>query len=149
MSPHPHHGVVAVVTNTARTRFLVQRKDAGYRPRPRGLSLFGGAVEAGEAPEAALARELREELGPAAEALVAAGPRLVLAQQPLGAAGVVSLFEVCLHAEALEALATVPVLEGECAEVLDRQQLRTTPLVWGLSAVVAAYLDRTPVSEAR
>jgi 8-oxo-dGTP pyrophosphatase MutT (NUDIX family) len=137
-----HHGVVAIVTDPERTRFFIQQKDEAYRPFPRGYSLFGGAVEAGEEPERALARELREELGAAAEPLLAAGPTCIFTARPLTTGFVVSLFEIVLDGPALESLAEVRVLEGERGVVLDRERLRSTPLVWGLGELVAAYLDR-------
>lgn len=140
-SPARHHGVVAIVTNPERTRFFIQQKDAAYRPFPLGYSLFGGAVEAGEEPAEALARELREELGAAAEPLLAAGPTRVFTARPLATGFVVSLFEIVLDARALESLAETPVLEGERGVVLDRDHLRGMPLVWGLGEVVAAYLE--------
>lgn len=141
MADHEHHGVVALVTNPERTRFFIQQKDAGYRPFPRGYSLFGGAVEPGESPAEALARELREELGAAAERLLAAGPTCVLMERPLPTGFVVSLFEVVLEDAVLASLAAVAVLEGERGVVLGRDELRATPLVWGLHEVVVAYLD--------
>lgn len=140
-SPPRHHGVVAIVTNPGRTRFFIQQKDEAYRPFPLGYSLFGGAVEAGEEPAQALARELREELGVAAEALLAAGPTRIFSARPLATGFVVSLFEVVLPTRLLEPLANVTVLEGLRGVVLDREALQSTPLVWGLGELVAAYLS--------
>jgi len=58
--------VVAAVVRDAGGRFLVARRAPGQHLE--GLWEFpGGAVEAGETAEEALARELREELGVAAE----------------------------------------------------------------------------------
>lgn len=142
MDPSEHHGVVALITDPARARFVVQRKDAAYRPAPRGFSLFGGAAEPGESPEQTLARELREELGDAAEALLAAGPRAIVLHRPLAAGFTASLFEIVIDAHALELMADVPVLEGEAAVVLDRDALAACPLVWGLGELVAVYLAR-------
>ena len=57
--------VVAAAMVDARGRVLVQQRPPGKAMA--GLWEFpGGKVEAGETPEAALARELREELGVAA-----------------------------------------------------------------------------------
>ncbi len=139
---HGHHGVVALVTNPERTRFFIQQKDEGYRPFPLGYSLFGGAVEAGEEPAQALARELREELGAAAQRLIDAGPELVFTTRALAAGFVLSLFEVVLEDRVLESLGEVVVLEGKRGVVLSRQQLRHTPLIWGLEEIVLAYLER-------
>lgn len=137
-----HHGVVALVTNAARTRFFLQQKDERYRPFPLGYSLFGGAAEAGERLEQSLARELREELGAAAHRVLDAGPRLVLTTKVSSAGFTLSLFEVVLDNAALESLGEVPVLEGKRGVVLDREQLQDIPFIWGLEQVVAAYLER-------
>lgn len=144
MTPAEHHGVVALITNPDRSRFVVQRKDAAYRPAPRGYSLFGGAAEPGESAEQTLARELREELGAAAEALLAAGPRAVVERRTLATGFAATLFEIVIDAPALEALAEVTVLEGECAVVLERDALAACPLVWGLGELVAVYLSQHP-----
>jgi 8-oxo-dGTP pyrophosphatase MutT (NUDIX family) len=137
-----HHGVGVIVRNPAATRFYVQQKDADYRPHPRGYSLFGGAVEPGETLEAALARELNEELGAAAQLLLAAGPALV-SEARLGPSEFhFSLFEVVLDDTQLDALARAPVYEGERGVLVSREQLRELPFVWGLAAVVLAYLDQ-------
>jgi 8-oxo-dGTP pyrophosphatase MutT (NUDIX family) len=144
MTRSDHHGVVALITNPDRTRFVVQRKDAAYRPAPRGYSLFGGAAEPGESPAQTIARELREELGAAAEALLAAGPRAVVERRTLSTDFAATLFEIVIDAPTLEALADVAVLEGECAVVLDRDALATCPLVWGLGELVAVYLAQLP-----
>jgi 8-oxo-dGTP pyrophosphatase MutT (NUDIX family) len=137
------HGVVAIVTNPARTRFFIQQKDEHYRPRPLGYSLFGGAALDGEAPEASIARELREELGAAAELLLAAGPSCVFLRRALASGFVISLFEVVLDTAELESLASVPVFEGKRGVVLDRAALRATPLIAGLGELLEAYLQRT------
>jgi 8-oxo-dGTP pyrophosphatase MutT (NUDIX family) len=140
--PTRHHGVVAIVTNPERTRFFIQQKDEAYRPFPLGYSLFGGAIEPGEEPAEALERELREELGVAAERLLAAEITCVFEARTLATGIVLSLFEVVLDAAQLEALAEVPVLEGRRGVVLDREALRSMPLVWGLHELVGAYLER-------
>lgn len=140
--PPRHHGVVALVTNAARTRFFLQQKDEHYRPFPLGYSLFGGAVEDGEELVEALARELREELGAAAQGLVEAGPVPVLTRRAMSEGFVLSLFEVVLDEHVLESLGEVAVLEGKRGVVLSRAALRSTPLIWGLEEVVLAYLER-------
>lgn len=138
MTAFTHHGVVAIVTNRDRSRFFIERKDAAYRPYPRGYGLFGGAVERGEAPLTAITRELAEELGPGAAQLTE--PVAVFVQRTMPAGFVLSVFETVLTTSELDALADIPVLEGECGVVIDRDTLLATPLVWGLDAVVAEYL---------
>ncbi|MEZ4453416.1 MAG: NUDIX domain-containing protein [Nannocystaceae bacterium] len=62
--------VVAGLVWLAPGRLLVQRRGAGASHGANLLEFPGGKVEAGEAPIAALARELVEEWGSAAGALV-------------------------------------------------------------------------------
>jgi len=140
--PSTHHGVVALITIPERTLFLLQQKDEAYRPFPLGLSLFGGAVEPGEPPEAALVRELHEELGSAAAPLLAASPNLVFPRRTLHAGFVLSLYEIVLDPPALASLAEAPVLEGKRSVLLDREALGRTSLIWGLGEIVTAYLER-------
>ena len=137
-----HRGVGVIVRNPAATRFYVQQKDAAYRPHPRGYSLFGGAIEPGEALHEALARELAEELGSTAQLLLAAGPALVSEARVGPTKFRFSLFEVVLDDPLLDTLARAPVYEGERGVVVTREQLRALPFVWGLEAVVLAYLDQ-------
>ena len=62
--------VVKAVIYDSRGRILLQlRDDKPGLPEPGRWGLFGGMVEEGEAPEAALARELLEELGAAVGAV--------------------------------------------------------------------------------
>lgn len=57
-------GVVVFITNPARTRFLIQRKDSGYPHvnQHRTVCLFGGHLESSESPLEAILRELEEEV---------------------------------------------------------------------------------------
>lgn len=136
-----HLGVGVIVRNRAGTRFYVQQKDAEYRPYPLAYSLFGGASEAGETPAQALARELVEELGDASEPVLAAGPSFVEEHRVGPRRFRFCLFEAVLDDAALDLLAEARVLEGERGCVVSREQLRSLPFVWGLEAVVCAYLD--------
>jgi 8-oxo-dGTP pyrophosphatase MutT (NUDIX family) len=52
-------------------RLLLERRPDGIRNAPGQLTCFGGRREAGETPEAALRRELDEELGWQPEAIEA------------------------------------------------------------------------------
>lgn len=138
---NPHRSVGVIARNRAATRFYVQQKDAAYRPHPRGYSLFGGAIEPGETPLEALARELDEELGGAAQLLLAAGPLLVSESRVGPSEFQFALFEVVLDDARLDTLAHTPVYEGERGAVVTREQLLALPFIWGLGAVVRAYLD--------
>jgi 8-oxo-dGTP pyrophosphatase MutT (NUDIX family) len=138
-----HRGVGVIVTNPARDRFLVQRKDASYPRFPRGYSLFGGAREPGESDVDALARELEEELGAAsAQQLVAAGLREI-EEFVVGEPGFAFvLFEAVVEDALLDVLAARPVFEGECAQAVTRGELAMLPWVWSLAQVIATYLGR-------
>ena len=135
-----HHGVGVIARNAAGTRFYLQQKDAQYRPYPLAYSLFGGASEAGETPVEALVRELGEELGDAAELLLAAGPTLIGEHRVGPRQFRYSMFEVILDDATLDILAAAPVHEGERGAVVSRDDLRSLPFVWGLEAVILAYL---------
>lgn len=59
----PKAGAAAAILISADGRYLLQHRDS--RPDiwdPDRWGLFGGAIDAGESPETALARELQEEL---------------------------------------------------------------------------------------
>lgn len=145
-----HVAVGALIANAARTRFVVQQKDRDYRPYPRGFSCFGGAIEPGEAPGDALARELAEELGEAMAArLLAAALREVLRMRVEPAGFEFVLFELIIDDALIDALAEHPVLEGERAVVVEREQLLALAWVWGLEQVVAIYLTELKPPPAR
>jgi len=138
-----HHGVVAIVTDPRRTRFFIQQKDEDYPSFPLGYSLFGGRIEPGEAPLDALIRELHEELDTVAATLLeGGGPEHVLTTEVPPTGYLVSLFEVVVTEDMLESLAEAPVREGKRGAVFGRAQLLDMPLVWGLEAVVRAYLEQ-------
>ena len=51
------------ILRDARGRYLLDRRPPDSKAAPGQLTCFGGKREPGEAPEACVARELREELG--------------------------------------------------------------------------------------
>jgi 8-oxo-dGTP pyrophosphatase MutT (NUDIX family) len=138
----PHHGVGIIVRNRAGTRFYLQQKDATYRRFPLAYSFFGGAIEPGETPAQALARELDEELAEAAAPLLAAGPALVDEYRVGPLQHQLWLFELIVDDAMLDTLAVTPVLEGERGAVIERERLLDLKFVWGLELVVANYLER-------
>ncbi len=84
--------VVAAALIDHRSRILVQKRPAGKSMA--GLWEFpGGKVEAGETPETALARELKEELD------IAVNPSgmipIVFASEPLGEKHLILLLYIC------------------------------------------------------
>lgn len=84
--------VVAAALIDGEGRVLLQQRPAGKAMA--GLWEFpGGKIEAGETPEAALSRELREELGVDTE--VACLAPAVFASAPLGARHLLLLLYVC------------------------------------------------------
>ena len=136
-----HRAVGVIARDRAGTRFYLQQKDATYPIYPLAYSLFGGAREPGESAAEALARELGEELGDAAERLLAAGPTLV-GEFRVGPRGFeFALFEVIVEDALLDQLAVTPVFEGERGAVVSREELRTLPFIWGLEVVVLGYVE--------
>ena len=81
ISQHPMLTVVAAAMIDADGRVLVQRRPEGT-PMAGLWEFPGGKPEAGEVPEAALVRELREELGIETEASCLAPA--TFASEPLG-----------------------------------------------------------------
>jgi len=53
---------VCLILTDARGRYVLERRPSTARAAPGKLTCFGGSREPGERPEAALDRELREEL---------------------------------------------------------------------------------------
>ena len=105
--------VAAAALVDADGRVLVQRRPAG-KPMAGLWEFPGGKVEPGEAPEAALIRELAEELGIDVESACLAPA--AFASEPLGERHLLLLLYVCRkwrgmpearHAEALQWLRPV------------------------------------------
>ena len=84
--------VVAVALVDADGRVLVQRRPPG-KPMAGLWEFPGGKVEPGETPEAALIRELREELG--IDVQPACLAPAVFASEPLGERHLLLLLYVC------------------------------------------------------
>lgn len=110
---------VAIALLHREGRWFLQRRDAAARHLPGLWEFPGGKVEAGESPEAALRRELQEELG--------------------WAPGGLRALEPIAHAYADRAVTLHPfVSEGP--------RLPRTPLAWGWFTALEA--QRLPAPEA-
>lgn len=90
--PPPLFPVVAVALVDGDGRVLVQQRPAG-KPMAGLWEFPGGKLEPGETPEAALIRELDEELGIAVASACLAPA--AFASQPLGARHLLLLLYVC------------------------------------------------------
>lgn len=69
---------VCLILTDRRGRYVLERRPLTARAAPGRLTCFGGSREPGERPEAALNRELGEELGLSCEAAGADCSRVVL-----------------------------------------------------------------------
>jgi hypothetical protein len=139
-----HHGVVLVLTNSRRSHYLLQRKDATYPHFPRHYSFFGGGREQGESEEQTLERELIEELCPEAAQLIVRPLKKIYSGQLQYQSSPfqMTLFEaVCPH-ESLELISTMPVLEGERAELVTTEKMLSLPFVWGLETLAQLLAQR-------
>ena len=119
----PGEVAVAVAVIRHRGRCFLQRRDPGARVAPGLWEFPGGKLEPGEAPAAALVRELLEETGWA--------PDQAVPPAPLGHA--YPHGRVLLH----------PFL---CETAPDRRPDLATPLAWGW--FTPAELARLPMPEA-
>ncbi|MDF1665208.1 MAG: NUDIX domain-containing protein [Planctomycetota bacterium] len=142
MKAPAHHGVVLVLTNPERTHFLLQRKDASYPHFPRGYSFFGGALEDGETEEAGLQRELAEEFSEEVRVLLRTPRRRRFSGwiETEQFRFKISLFESTLSHDQLQTIASMPVLEGESADLIAREKLNGLAYVWGLEQLVPVLL---------
>lgn len=139
-----HHGVVLVFSNEGRSHFLLQRKDASYPHFPRCYSFFGGALESGEETLEGLERELMEEFPESIR------PLLVKPRRPLFDGWIetpefrfqINLFESTLSDEELRRIAASEVLEGESADLVEREKLSELSFVWGLEQLVPVILSK-------
>ncbi|MEM9072937.1 MAG: NUDIX domain-containing protein [Myxococcota bacterium] len=136
-----HRGVVAILTNAARSKVLLQQKDANYAPHPRGYSFFGGAIDPGEDRDEAMVRELREELGE--EATILPAPTFLWVDDVPPNPFRLAVYEIVVDDAVLVRLAESPVLEGERAVLVDRSDLASMDFIWGLAAVAERYLRDT------
>ena len=139
-----HHGVVLVLTNNRRSHYLLQRKDASYPYFPRHYSFFGGGREPSESEEQTIERELIEEFSPeAAQLIVRPFKKIYSGQLEFQSSPFqMTLFEaVCPH-ESLERISTLPVHEGECAELVTTEKMLSLPFVWGLETLAQFLAQR-------
>ncbi|MGN6375085.1 MAG: (deoxy)nucleoside triphosphate pyrophosphohydrolase [Sphingomonas sp.] len=112
--------VVAVALRNASGKLLVQQRPAG-KPLAGLWEFPGGKIESGEAPEVALARELREELDIAVlpQALLPAG----FASEPLGERHLLLLLFLCSSWQG-----EPRALDGQTLAWVDANQLEDLPM---------------------
>lgn len=135
-----HQGVGLLIGNKNGSQFFVQQKDDTYPHEVwRGcLSFWGGAIEQGESPRTALARELEEEI-PESVALLADFDIEQLKTYTVHAyhgAFELTVFEVKVTDEILQQLTTIKVLEGE-GVLLERAAIENRKWIWETDFIFA------------
>ncbi len=135
-----HQGVGVLIGNKNGSRFFVQQKDETYPHEAwRGcLSFWGGAIQAGESPRTALARELEEEI-PESVALLADFDIEQLKKYTVQAyhgAFELTVFEVKVTDKILQQLTTIRVLEGE-GVLLERAAIEKRKWIWETDFIFA------------
>ena len=126
----------AAILATADGRYLMQHRDA--KPAiflPDHWALFGGSVDRGETAEAALRRELREELSFTARAVAPFTEMLVTLPFATPRRDRMSFFHVPI---VVADIATMVLGEGAGMRLFDAEALAREPRVapWDLAAVL-------------
>jgi 8-oxo-dGTP diphosphatase len=115
--------VGAVIRDDAGRLLLIKR---GHEPGKGLWSIPGGRVEAGEADDAAVVREVREETGLA----VAAGPLIGSVRRPAGDG--TSVFEIRDYAATVTGGTLIPGDDADDAVWAGPAELDALPLTGGL-----------------
>lgn len=136
-----------MITDPAHTTLILQRKDDTYPVRRyRGaLACFGGQVEPGESPSAAVRREITEEIidRPLAGAVLTAlrpVARIVTASGHHVSVYAAVLPDFAGHAARIRALPQHQVCAEGHLEILCRRTLAGQPFAWNADALLCAYL---------